>query len=354
MTNFAVIGIEHLHVFELVQGLLDAGAIDAGYAPAGSPHEDGRLLDLYGQLYADSPRRSADEILADPAIDLVVLAGVPSERTDLAIAAMATGKSVLSDKPGATTRQQIAATTEAQQQTGQRWWVLFSERFTNRAISEAIRQVHAGEIGRVVDVIGLGPHTLAADNRPDWFWWPESSGGIIGDIGSHQVDQLCAIVDPDCEGNVYIESATVSNVACADHPAMQDLGRFTLRFAGPDGSVFGSHRVDYLSPAGLDTWGDCRLMITGTEGTLEVRANIDPAGAAGAEHLIKVDAAGTHRVDCSAVAVDWADRLLADLQHGTDTLMSAKNTARVCQLALHAQEMAQRIDERTAQHREHG
>ncbi len=340
MANFAVIGIEHLHVFELVQGLLDAGANDAGYASAGSPHEDGRLLDLYGQVRPESTLRSADEILADPAIDLVVLAGVPSERADLAVAAMNAGKSVLSDKPGCTTRQQIQATTEVQAQTGQRWWVLFSERFTNRAISEAIRRVHAGEIGRVVDVIGLGPHTLAADNRPDWFWQPNTSGGIIGDIGSHQVDQFCAIVDPDCEGNVYIESATVSNVASPDHAAMQDLGRFTLRFAGPDGDVFGTHRVDYLSPAGLDTWGDCRLMITGTGGTLEVRANIDPAGEAGAEHLIKVDATGTRRIDCSEVAVDWAERLLADLQHGTDTLMSAKNTARVCWLALGAQEMA--------------
>ena len=40
-------------------------------------------------------------------------------------------------------------------------------------------------------------------------------------------------------------------------------------------------------------------MITGTEGSLEVRTNVDPAGADGGEHLIQVDRTGTHRIDCS-------------------------------------------------------
>ena len=102
MTNFAVIGVEHLHVFELVNGLLDAGATDVAYAG-----EDGPLLDLYAGWRSDVPRRTPEEILVDPGVDLVVLADVPSKRAHTAIAALTAGKAVLSDKPGVTTVEQL-------------------------------------------------------------------------------------------------------------------------------------------------------------------------------------------------------------------------------------------------------
>ncbi len=117
---------------------------------------------------------------------------------------------------------------------------------------------------------------------------------------------------------------------------MQDVGRLELH----GGGATGTHRVDYLTAAGLGTWGDGRLMITGTEGSLEVRTNVDPAGADGGEHLIQVDGSGTHRIDCSGVTLDWADRLLADLADGTDTFLSAAHVKRVCRLTLDAQAAA--------------
>ncbi len=333
MTRFGVIGIEHLHVFELVNGLLDAGAEDVAYAG-----DDGPMLDLYAGWRSAAPRVGTDAIVDDPTVDLVVLAGVPDGRASIAEAALKAGKAVLSDKPGVTTLDQLDAVSGAAIEAGRRWWVLFSERFTNRAVSEAVRRARAGEIGRVVDVVGLGPHTLMADSRPGWFWDPARYGGILVDIGSHQVDQFCAIVDPEVTHDVTIASASVGNVACPDHPLMQDIGRVSLTGAG----ATGNHRVDYLTAPGLGSWGDCRLMITGTEGTLEVRANIDPGGAEGAEHLIKVDGTGTHRIDCSTVPVDWAERLLADLADGTDTFVSAIHVERVCRLALEAQAGADR------------
>jgi hypothetical protein len=44
------------------------------------------------------------------------------------------------------------------------------------------------------------------------------------------------------------------------------------------GGIVGDHRVDYLTADGPGTWGDVRLTIVGTEGTLEARANVDVAG----------------------------------------------------------------------------
>ena len=328
MTTFAVIGIEHLHVFELVNGLLEAGAHDVAYAA-----DDGPLLDLYASWRTDAQRRDAEQILADPTVDLVVLAGVPADRGAVAVDALRAGKAILSDKPGVTSHDQLDAIIASIDQTRSRWWVLFSERLINRAVTEAVRRAHLGEIGRIVDVVGLGPHSLMADARPDWFWDPDRAGGILVDIGSHQVDQFCAVVDPDVVHHITVTSASVGNVACSEHPRMQDVGRMDLQGAG----ATGSHRVDYLTAPGLGTWGDSRLMITGTQGSLEVRANVDPAGADGGEHLIQVDRTGTHRIDCSGVVLDWADRLLADLADGTDTFLSTAHVERVCRLTLDAQ-----------------
>ena len=69
-----------------------------------------------------------------------------------------------------------------------------------------------------------------------------------------------------------------------------------------------SYGGDYLSPAGLKTWGDGRLMIVGTEATLEVRTNVDVAGRRGKEHLIVTDGAGVRRIGCRRLPGPGAGR----------------------------------------------
>ena len=148
---------------------------------------------------------------------------------------------------------------------GRPWTVLFTERFENRAVAEAVRLARAGAVGQVVQRRGA-PHSLFAAERPDWFWDPTKSGGILVDLASHQVDQFLALVGDPAE--VEVRSAAVGNVATPAHPDFQDVGSFTLVAAGAQGD----HEVDLLSPAGLGTWGDVRLAVVGTTGTLEVRA----------------------------------------------------------------------------------
>jgi len=196
----------------------------------------------------------------------------------------------------------------------------------------------AGAVGRVVHVIGCGPHLLSAKHRPAWFWEHAATGGILVDIGSHQADQFLAVAvgDGTPSAAAQVRAASVGNVACADHPGMQDIGSMTLVANG----VVGDHRLDYLTADGLGTWGDVRLTIVGTGGTIEARANVDPAGVAGTEHLIVVDAEGTRRVDVSTRPVDWAERLLADIGDGGERLMTQAHVLAVCALVLRAQQAA--------------
>lgn len=327
--RIAVVGIDHLHLIQIVDGLVRVGAETVAHTA------DGSLVDLYRGWRDTSVERDLDEIFADDGIDVVVTAAVPDRRAAITVAALEAGKAVVSAKPGVTSRAQLDEVRAALDgKAGRSWTVLFTERFENRAVAEAVRLARAGAVGEIVHIQGSGPHTLGADLRPDWFWNPETSGGILVDLASHQVDQFLALLDDPAD--VAVCASAVGNVANPDHPDLQDIGSLTLAAAG----ARGDHRVDLLSPAGLGTWGDVRLCVTGTTGTLEVRANIDVAGSPGGEHLFHVDATGARRVDVTEVPLDWAEQLAADLADDGERLMSQAHVLAVCDLTLQAQERA--------------
>lgn len=328
-----MIGIEHLHLFEMIDGLVAVGAETVCHAT-----DDGPLTDLYGGWRSDSERQTVEEVLDDTSLDLIVLAGVPAERGPMTIRALTHGHHVLAAKPAVTSLADLDAIGQAAIESARRWWVFYSERLTNRAVIECVHRVQSGEIGELVAITGLAPHTLAADTRPEWFFDPTRSGGILVDLAAHQADQLLALAGP---GTTEVVASAVANAAHPAYPGFQDVGRMSLRHTSPSGRVVWSdHRVDYLSPAGLGTWGDVRLSITGTTGTLEVRSNIDPVGQPGSEHLILVDDTSARRVDTTNVTLDWAHRLLADIEHRTDTFMSHDHVLDACDIALRAQQLA--------------
>ena len=331
----ALVGADHNHLYEIIDQLVKSGANAVAHTV------EGQFVEHYAGWQAESQEMSFDDILADDSIDLVVTAAVPNRRSSIAIAAIEAGKHVISDKPGLTTMAQLdAVRAVVAGRPGRPWTVLFTERFQNRAINEAVRLARAGAVGTVVHVIGAGPHTMWARRRPDWFWDPDATGGILVDIGSHQVDQLLSVTGATA-AEVSVVSAMVGNVASSEHPRMQDIGSMTLACRmGTDAAVVGDHRLDYLTAKGLGTWGDCRLTIVGTEGTIEARANVDVAGADGAEHLIVVDADGTRRVDVSGVEVEWAALALADLADHGERLMTQQHAIDVTDVCLRAQAAA--------------
>ncbi len=327
--RFGVVGADHLHLFSIVEGLVGAGARPAAHAPTGV------FVDAYAGWQSESVERSVDDLLADPAIDLVVTVGVPAERAAVAVAAIEAGKAVVSAKPGVTSRDQLDALRAATAGVdGRPWTVLFTERFENRAVIHAIDLAHRGAIGEIRRVRGVGPHTLDAPSRPNWFFDPTRSGGILVDLASHQIDEFLTLTgDPD---DAAIVDAAVGNVATPGHPAFEDVGSLSIVGGGAEGH----HAVDLLSPPGLGTWGDVRLEVTGTTGTLEVRANIDVCGEPGPEHLLHVDAEGARRVDLSGVGVEWASCLLADVAAGTESLMTQSHVFAVSALSLDARDRA--------------
>ena len=328
--RFAAIGIDHRHVFGMAENMMTAGAEFAGWWTEGHPNtEDGFL-----KRFPEVPRaKEAEVLLDDPAIDFVLLSGIPRDRAGWAIKAMRAGKDVLSDKPGCTTEAQLAELRAVVAETGRIWSIDFSERFEVPAVTCAADLVAEGAIGRVIQTLGIGPHRLNRDTRPDWFFDREAYGGILTDIASHQIDQFLFFTESvDAE----ITLAQVANYANPGDSGLQDFGEIALKRDRGHGYI----RVDWYTPDALPTWGDGRLTILGTEGYIELRKYVD-VGQSGGDHLILVNGTRCERIDASGAGLPFFGRLLEDMRTRGETAMTQAHVFKVCELALRAQAMAE-------------
>jgi len=320
--GIGVVGLEHLHVLELVDGLCAAGATVVA-------HTDGdSLSSAFAGWQSGSRPTDRSGVLADPDVDLVVVAGVPAERADDAVAALTSGRSVLSDKPGVTTLEQLERVRAAVDASRQRWWVLFSERFGVPAVRRAVELACEGAIGRVVGVQGSAPHRAAFDSRPGWFADPARAGTLLVDLATHQVDQFVALTGTD---DVRVVHAAAGNVASPGFPAVHDVAELVL----VGGGARGFHRVDFLEADGFPAWGDVRLVVTGTEGRLEVRTPVTD-GVAGPAELWITDHESHRRAELPTRPT-WAEELLADLGDGGERLMPREHPFTVARVVLDAE-----------------
>jgi predicted dehydrogenase len=328
--RFSVIGLDHRHIFGQVDTLLAAGAELVSFHPAGG------LLGWFVEKYpglkrVDDPRG----ILEDKTIHLVVSAGILSERAPLGIEVMRHGKDFMVDKPGVTSFDQLAAVRRVQAETKRIFSICYSEHFQTRSTVKAGELIQAGAIGRVIHTAGLGPHRLNKTTRPDWFFEREKYGGILTDLASHQCEQFLFLTGAD---DAEVVAASVANRANPQTPGLQDFGEMLLRAKGASGYI----QVDWFTPDGLPTWGDGRLFIMGTEGTIELRKYVDVSGAPGTDHLILVDRKGVQRIDCSNVPLPYGPALLHDILTREETAMPQARCFKAMELALTAQALAER------------
>jgi predicted dehydrogenase len=167
--------------------------------------------------------------------------------------------------------------------------------------------------------------------RPAWFFDKPAYGGIINDIGVHSIDQFLAFAET---AEAEIVSATIGAFG-TEPPGFEDFAEFILQTP----SVRGYCRVDWFTPDGLPTWGDGRLFLIGTEGTLELRKNLDIEGRPGTNHMFVANRSATRYVDCSGLPVTYYRDFL-DALRTRDRDPAPVFT--MCRMALAAQAQATR------------
>ncbi len=330
--TLGIIGIDHGHIFDMLDEMLKEGCSCSYFWTEGSP----LTLDEFNKKYPQIKRvDNKNEILNDNDIDMVLISSIPKDRANLSIDALKAGKDVMVDKPGCTTLEQLKKLKQAVKETGKIWSVNFSERFHVAAVVKAEELVAAGKIGKVIHTIGTGPHRQGNYERPDWFYDRNSYGGIITDIGSHQIHQFLVFTNSN---KAKVNHALVENTNKRDFAGFQDFGEVNLTGNGGHGYV----RLDWFTPDALPSWGDGRLFILGNKGFIEIRKYIDLAKSEKGDHLFLANDEKVNYIDCSNVKLSYFINLIQDVLNRTETACSQKLTFLSMELAIKAQKLAEK------------
>ncbi|HZH60980.1 MAG TPA: Gfo/Idh/MocA family oxidoreductase, partial [Metabacillus sp.] len=301
--QFAAACLDHGHIYGMCNGLLEAGGtLKWVYDP--DPQKVAQFVKAFPEVI---PAESLEQILFDPEVKLVAGAAIPSKRSELGIQVMKAGKDYFTDKAPFTSMKQLEEAKEVVKQTRQKYMVYYSERLHVEGAVFAGELIESGAIGRVIQVTGFGPHRLNAPSRPEWFFKKEQYGGILCDIGSHQIEQF--LFYAGCKDAEVLHSK-IANYHHGDYPELDDYGDATL--VGDNGAT-NYFRVDWFTPDGLSTWGDGRTFIIGTEGTIEIRKYVDLARDQKGDHVYLVNKDGEQYFNVSGkVGFPFFGQLILD------------------------------------------
>lgn len=324
----AAVGLDHGHISGMCEGLVGAGAtLRWVFDP--DPQKVERFRERFPQVRV---ARSEAEVLDDPDVRLVAGAAVPSERCALGLRVMGAGKDYFTDKAPLTSLEQLAVAREAVARTGRKYAVYYSERLHVETAVLAGQLVEQGAIGRVLQVVGFGPHRLSAATRPPWFFERARYGGILVDIGSHQVDQVLHYTGAT---GAEVVSSAVANFAHPEHPELDDFGEASLVTSSGASGYF---RCDWFTPDGLQTWGDGRTFILGTEGFIEQRKYMNIGTDDGPGHLFLANGEGEqHLRPDGRVGYPYFGQLLLDCLHRAEEAMTQEHAFTAVEVALRAQ-----------------
>jgi predicted dehydrogenase len=335
--KFAVCGMSHDHIYGMIGAVIRGG----GEFVAAWVGEPDKLATFKQRFPNIKIAATQDEIIEDPTIQLVLSSQVASERAPLGVRAMRHGKDFLADKPGITTLAQLAEVRKTIAETKRIYGIMYSERLEVKAAVYAGDLVHQGAIGKVIQTINIAPHQVIQGHgdagggagRPEWFWNPDQYGGILCDIGSHQVDQFLFYTGSK---SAEVVESQIANIRHPNRPRFQDFGDMVLR--GDRG--LGYVRLDWFTPDGLGTWGDGRLFILGTDGYIEIRKYTDVANKKQGNNLFIVDNKQARYIDCNAMPLPFGQQFVDDILNRTHTAQDQEQCLLAAELVIKAQSAA--------------
>ena len=246
-------------------GLLGAGRIGQVHAAVIAAHE-GSTLAAISDVYAPAAEelaakyhaqvRSSDEIIADDAINAVLIATSTDTHSDLIEEATQAGKAVMCEKPVDLSLERARACLEAVSETGRPVMIGFNRRFdpSFAAIRDSLA---AGQIGKA-ELLSV----TSFDPAPPPVEYIKVSGGLFRDMMIHDFDMTNFIMG---ETPVSISASG----ACLVDPEIGRVGDIdtavvTLSYAdGKLAVIKNSRRAAY----GYDQ----RLELLGADGLLQAQ-----------------------------------------------------------------------------------
>ena len=166
---------------------------------------------------------SREELLADDRIDLVTVATPNDVHKEIAIAAMAAGKNVISEKPVALSQEELEEMIAASKKYGKLFTVHQNRRWDPdfKCVQKILADNELGKVFRIESRV-QGSRGIPGD----WRNQKAHGGGMVLDWGIHLLDQALRIGEGRKLISVYAELTNVTNEEC------DDGFRVTLIFEG--------------------------------------------------------------------------------------------------------------------------
>ena len=215
MLGFGAIGLEHAAAVARTDGLHLAAVCDT------SPERVAAARAVAPEVRGHA---EAEALLADDAVDVVVVSTPPSTHARWVLRALEAGKHVVVEKPFCLTVEEADRQVAAAADRG-RLLAVYQNRRWDADYLALKRVVRSGAVGEVFSVETF----VGGYGHPCNFWHSDEavSGGAVYDWGSHYLDQLLDLLGPDVETvSATAHKRVWHDVTNADHT------RVLLRFAG--------------------------------------------------------------------------------------------------------------------------
>lgn len=328
---FSAVSMDHGHIYGMSQALIDAGAT-IRYAYDKDPEKLGAFLKAFPMAKA---ARCEEEALEDRGTHMIAGAAIPYERCALGLRVMRAGKDYFTDKAALTTLEQLEAAKKTASETGRKYMCYYSERLHSEAGTFVGQLIREGAIGRVIQINGLGPHRMHPETRPEWFFDREKCGGILVDLGCHQIEQFLYYTG---ETDATVTMSRRANYAHKNYEKLDDFGDCAV--TGKNGATL-YFRCDWFTPDGLRSWGDGRTFILGTDGYIETRKYVNVAVSGETDNVFLVNHKGEKHFTVSGQAgYPFFGELIRDVLNRTENAMTQAHCFKAAELAVLAQKNA--------------
>lgn len=155
---------------------------------------------------------SLEELLADPAVEIVTVATPNQVHKPICIQAMEAGKHVVCEKPVALNHEELQDMIQAAEKNG----VIFTVHQNRRWDEDFLIMKHLYEEGTLGKVFRIESRVHGSRGIPgDWRNQKECGGGMVLDWGVHLLDQMLLMVQKKIT-SIYAELSYVTNENCDD------------------------------------------------------------------------------------------------------------------------------------------
>lgn len=259
--KFGIHGCRHGHIGMFINEMLELGHEFLGiYEP------EGEIAKIFAEKFNVKLFNTPDELYeSNPQI--VGTSAVNNEKIDIMELCRTKGVHLMSDKPVVTNQKGFKRLEKIIEENKIQIGMMLTERF-NPPVYALKKMIDSNVLGEPVNFIFIKPHKLKKETRPQWHFSKEKNGGIAIDLLIHDIDLVRWFTSSEITDFKGYAARTNEYEDQSFFDIVNAVGK-------TKNNVTTTFYADWLVPEKHWTWGDSRIIFTGTSGRAEVRATGD-------------------------------------------------------------------------------